>query len=105
MEMVSFSQNEIVGKITLEQGRMLFFTIPFDKGWKAKVDGIPAELQRMNIGFTGLMLAPGSHTIELAYQPAFWILGWVSSALSLLVFLFCLWRNEIRLTIGKGIAG
>lgn len=103
MEMVSFSQNEIKGKITLEQDRILFFTIPFDNGWKAKVDGIPAELQRMNIGFIGLMLAPGSHTIELAYQPAFWIWGWGFSALSLLVFLFCLWRNEIRLTIGNHI--
>lgn len=103
MEMISFSQNEIVGKITLERDRILFFTIPFDNGWKAKVDGIPAALLRVNIGFTGLMIAPGSHTIELTYQPTYWVAGWVVSALSLLVFLLCLWRNEIRLTIENRI--
>jgi uncharacterized membrane protein YfhO len=96
LEMVSFSQNTIIGKITLNTDRMLFFTIPFDDGWKAKVDGMPAELLRMNIGFTGLMVAPGSHTIELAYQPTYWVAVWVASALSLLIFLFCLWRDRIR---------
>lgn len=94
LEIVSFSQNEIKGKITLEKDRMLFFTIPFDKGWQASIDGTPAELQRVNIGFTGLMITPGMHTIELTYQPTYWVAGWFVSALSLLVFLFSLWRSE-----------
>ena len=103
LEIASFSQNNIIGKITLEQDRMLFFTIPFDNGWKAKVDGMPAELLRVNIGFTGLMVAPGSHTIELTYQPTYWVAGWIVSTFSLLAFLFCLWRNEIRLAVGNSI--
>jgi uncharacterized membrane protein YfhO len=88
----SFSQNEIAGKITLEQDRMLFFTIPFDTGWHAEIDGKPVELLRVNIGFTGLMVTPGSHTIGLKYRPAYWGVGWAVSALSLLVYLLCFWR-------------
>lgn len=95
----SFTQNEITGKITLDQDRMLFFTIPFDNGWQARVDDMPAELLRVNIGFTGLMVAPGTHTIELKYRPPYWIAGLIVSALSLMVYLICIWRNEIRLTI------
>lgn len=94
LEIDSFSQNKIVGKITIERDRMLFFTIPFDKGWQAMIDGMPAELQRVNIGFTGLMITPGFHKIRLTYQPEYWVVGCFVSALSLLVLMFCLLKGK-----------
>ena len=94
MKMESFNQNEIKGRITLNEERLLFFTIPFDSGWHAEVDGVPSELLRMNIGFTGLMVKPGSHTIALKYQPAYWDACWTVSGISLLVYLFYLLKTR-----------
>jgi len=89
-----FNQNNIAGKITLTQDRLLFFTIPYDKGWQATIDGKPVELQRINIGFTGLMVTSGTHTIELKFQPTYWIVGWVISGLSFLAYLVLLLRRR-----------
>ena len=100
LDIASFSNNRITGNIKLEQPRMLFFSIPFDRGWQVKVDGKPSELLRVNIGFTGVMLSSGSHRIELEYQPPYWYLGWSISAFSLLVYVACLWRRRSNRNLG-----
>lgn len=47
---------------------MLLFSIPFDKGWTAKVDGAAVPLERVDIGFMGLVLEKGEHRVELEYR-------------------------------------
>jgi len=81
-----FGQNEIDGKITLDKGRLLFFSIPYDTGWHAEVDGKPTMLGRVNIGFMGLPLAPGEHTVSLRYRQPYLRLGLLVSLLSLLIY-------------------
>ena len=39
-------------------------------GWRAEVDGRPANLYRTNYGFMGLPLEPGLHRVRLIYDPA-----------------------------------
>jgi uncharacterized membrane protein YfhO len=65
----SFKQSEIEGKIKLSKTKMLFFTIPFDKGWKIRVNGKEKELLRTNIGFTGIILPKGDYSIKLYFIP------------------------------------
>ena len=76
MQMDYFSHNLIKGHITLESTSMIFFSLPFDAGWKAKADGVPMKLEKVDIGFTGLLLEPGTHTIELSYEPPLSSEGW-----------------------------
>jgi len=87
-----FSQNEISGSIALKQERMLFFSIPYEKGWRAEVDGMPVELLRVNVGFTGLMLPSGKHTVTLSYQPPYLFVSGIFSVMGLLIFMLCLWK-------------
>ncbi len=71
----------------LSRGReLLFFSIPYDKGWRATVDGVPARLHLVNIGFMGLTLSPGLHEIELRYVPPFFYSSALLSALGIVVF-------------------
>ena len=69
---------------------MLFFSIPFDKGWSAKVDGKPENLLLINIGFTGLLLDKGVHTIELSFLPPYFYEGLYISIISGFIFIFIL---------------
>ncbi len=80
------SQNQIVGNISLTSPQLMFFSIPYHRGWSAKVNGQRAELLKVNIGFMGLMLDPGEHHIELSYTPVFYYEGWCIFLLGLLIF-------------------
>lgn len=82
------SHNHIKGKVNLSGDKLLFFSIPFDKGWHAKVDGKEVKLEQVNIGFMGLLLIKGTHTIELEYEPPYLITGAIISLLSIGVYAF-----------------
>lgn len=66
-----WSNSQIEGTIELDKKKLLFFTIPFDPGWKMWVDGKQAELHRTNIGFMGAVLDKGKHTVKLRYRPPY----------------------------------
>jgi fermentation-respiration switch protein FrsA (DUF1100 family) len=41
----------------------------YDPGWKATVDGQPAELVRANIAFRAVRVPAGRHVVEQVYRP------------------------------------
>ena len=88
------SQNHISGTVTLTQKKLMFLSIPFDRGWSARVDGKKAELLKLNVGFMGLVLEPGSHTIELEFKPPYLVAGAGISLVSLLAFAGLLFRSR-----------
>jgi uncharacterized membrane protein YfhO len=77
------SHNRIKGTISLKEKRLLFFSIPFDKGWLAKVDGQETKLELTNIGFMGIILGPGNHVVELRFTPVYFWPGLAVSLFSL----------------------
>lgn len=89
-----FSQNEVSGTITLDKDRLLFFSIPYDKGWHAEVDGAPADLLHVNIGFMGVALTPGKHSVTLHYQQPYFWLELSASLLSLAIYVGLLIRSN-----------
>jgi len=81
-------QNTIRGAIILTKRKLLFFSIPFDTGWRAEIDGKKVELELVNIGFMGLIVEKGNHIIELKFTPPFLMPSMIVSILSILLFLF-----------------
>lgn len=67
-EISNITSNHISGKIDVIEDKLLFFSIPFDSGWKIKVDGIKVDPECVNLGFIGIPLRPGVHKIELHYM-------------------------------------
>lgn len=62
-----FSPNRISGSIQLDTSKILCMSVPYSKGWSACVDGNKAELFRVNTIFSGILLEPGEHQVELKY--------------------------------------
>jgi cbb3-type cytochrome oxidase subunit 3 len=92
MEMNFFSQNKISGRISMDKKSILFFSIPFDDGWKATDNGKPVRTVKANIGFTGIYLEKGEHDIELEFKPKYLALGLTVSLFTLLgYFVLVFW--------------
>jgi len=82
-----FSANRITGTIALEQKKVLFFSIPYDKGWHGRIDGKAVEPMLCNIGFLGFVLEPGSHQVELYYSPPYFLQSLYISIGGILIYL------------------
>ena len=87
MKMTYFSQKDIKGEITLEKRKLLFFSIPFDNGWKAFDNGNAVQMIKANIGFMGIMLDKGRHEIELKYRIQYIRVRLGVSIIALLIYL------------------
>lgn len=74
MEITSFKDDHIEGKITADQPRTLLFSIPYDEGWKITVDGQEKKQYPIGEALMGVDLEAGTHQITLAYTPpGLWI--------------------------------
>ncbi len=60
------------GGITCEShfdgDRFVFFSIPWDDGWRCFVDGKEVEIEKVNVGFMGIVVPGGDHAIEFKYE-------------------------------------
>ena len=96
--MTIFSQNKIKGNITMQKDKILFFTIPFDKGWRAFDNGKEIPVALVNIGFSGLLLNAGTHEIELRFEPkGFYpsiIISLLSGLIAILPVAWCRKRTQ-----------
>lgn len=56
-------------------------------GWRATVDGQPAEILRANLLYRAIELKPGEHEIVLEYAPPGWRTGVIISAATLFILI------------------
>lgn len=63
-----FMPNYISGTVNSEEDSILYFSIPYDKGWNIYIDGEKADLLQVNYGFIGAYLKAGEHDVVLDYQ-------------------------------------
>jgi uncharacterized membrane protein YfhO len=82
-----FSENNIKGSVVTNEPKILFFSIPFDEGWKATINGQQVQLKRLNCGLTGLKTQKGNNTIELIFVPRFREIGTIISIISIILFI------------------
>lgn len=47
---------------------LVVFSVPFDKGWKAEVNGAPAEVEKVNGGFVAVRVPAGKGKIVFTYE-------------------------------------
>lgn len=88
-EITSFKEDKIKGTIQSRKKEIINWTIPFDNGWRIKVDGKKVKPLKVNIGFLGAELDEGKHEIELKYIPPGLILGsFISLIFIVITFIF-----------------
>jgi len=66
--MTQFEHDYLSGNVNFDKEKLLFFSIPFDKGWSMYVDGKEVEVLKVNIGFMGTVIPAGEHQVELKHS-------------------------------------
>lgn len=103
LDNVEIGANIISGDISLTEDKILLFTIPYAKGWKAYVDGNEVDIHRANIRYMALDLAPGEHEVLLKYETPYFKLGAILSALgvAICIVLFAWARGKLIARQGR----
>lgn len=62
----------------LEQETLMFFSVPYEKGWSATVNGQPVLIEKANIGFMAVRVPSGESEIRFDYMtpgliPGLWL--------------------------------
>ncbi len=86
---VLFKTTKTGFKATVKRDKrsLVFFSVPYDKGFTATVNGKKAEIEKVNIGFMAVCVPSGKSTIEFTYKTPGLFYGTVISTASLFVFL------------------
>jgi hypothetical protein len=76
IQLKKYGLNELqfVSKNALD-GFAVFSDIYYADGWKAFIDGSPAELVRVNYVLRGMRIPAGSHQIEMRFEPRSYYTG------------------------------
>lgn len=83
---ISVDGHRATAKLDLDEDRVLLTTIPYDKGWKAYVDGEEVEIPTFKDAFLAIPIEEGEHTLELVYFPYGMKLGLGISGVSVVLF-------------------
>lgn len=91
-----YSSSHFKGKINSTKNGLLMFTMPYELGWKFKVDGKRVMPVQGAQPFISIPIMKGSHQVELTYVPSGFNTGLLISVISL-----TLWLGIVFLYYGR----
>ena len=96
LEDVKITNNKVTGTIQADGDKVLVFSIPYQNGWTAWVDGEKTPLYKANIMYSALNLKAGEHTVELVYETPGLRISLMVTAVSLIIFITVLMLGRKR---------
>ena len=84
----SYDNGGFSATFTSEKDRLVFFSVPWEGGWSATVNGGQAEIVKANVGFMAVKVPKGTSSIRFSYQTPGAKLGAAVSCGGGLLFLF-----------------
>ncbi len=80
-------KNSFTAKIDLNRDNLVFFSVPYDEGWTAYVNGEKAEIEKVNVGFMAVLAPAGDCEIYFEYETPGLSMGIMVTAVCLLIFI------------------
>ena len=60
--------NGFTGKIKLDKPKLVYFSVPYEKGWSAKVNGVDTKVEKVNYGMMAVLVPEGDSEIVFSYS-------------------------------------
>jgi len=87
VKLVIYESKRMVLEVNTPEAAFLFMSESYYPGWTAYVDGKEEEILRANFAFRAVPLGPGSHRVEVVYEPLSFKIGFSLSLLTVFVLL------------------
>lgn len=85
----------VEGNVTSEnEGELIVTPIPYEQGWKLRVNGEVVPIEKVNYAFIGIPLERGSNHIEMSYRPPFFRISVFLTTIGILLFCFRAYRKH-----------
>ena len=86
-------------KVTRDSDNLVFFSVPYDNGWEAYVNGKPAKIEKVNAGFMAVKVGSGTSEIRFNYVTpglvdGLKITGGAVIVLLVYILVFCLYKKR-----------
>lgn len=86
-------------KVTRDSDNLVFFSVPYDSGWEAYVNGKPTEIEKVNAGFMAVKVGAGTSEIRFNYVTpglvdGLKITGGAVIVLLVYILVFCLYKKR-----------
>lgn len=92
-----FEKNGFTSIINTDNETLAIYQIPYDKGFTAKINGNPVEIEKVNNGFMAIKLKKGSNYIEFNYMTPGLKIGSLISLVSLLIVIIYIYKINIKI--------
>lgn len=87
VKIVKYENNRMVFDVSTPEAAFLFMSEAYYPGWKAYVDGKDEEILRANYLFRAIPVGPGSHRIEVVFEPLSFKVGLAVSLFTVFLLL------------------
>ncbi len=77
-----YDHKGFTSKIYLPEDNLVFFSVPYDKGWTAYVDGVETAIEKVDVGFMAVYAEKGINEITFVYRTPGLLAGAVISVAS-----------------------
>ncbi|MCB9759530.1 MAG: YfhO family protein [Alphaproteobacteria bacterium] len=77
--------HRVAVEVEADQPSLLVLTETHYPGWRATVDGVPAEILRTNVSFWGVVVPRGASEVVFTYHPDWWWLARVAGVAHVLM--------------------
>lgn len=93
-----YTKNGFTATVSRDKESLVFFSIPYDKGFTATINGKPAQIENVNHGFMAVKVKAGESKIEFKYMTPGLNSGLIITTFAALIFLiyilsFALWSR------------
>lgn len=95
----SYDNSGFTAHITLEKDNLVFFSVPYESGWTATVNGEPVEVEKVNVGLMAVKAQAGDNVIRFEYETPGLRIGLYAGGGALLVlavYVLICWRIKKR---------
>ena len=86
----SYTKTGFEAKVNLQKENLVFFSVPYDSGFKAYVNGKEVKIERVNKGFMAVLCNKGENEIVFKYTTPGLMLGVFISVVAFIVFVLYL---------------
>ncbi len=93
----AFDNAGFSARINLPSENLVFFSVPYDEGFTAQVDGVQVPIEKVDGGLMAIPVPEGTHEIRFTYLPKGFYLCCAISAITAILLLVHGVRQYVRL--------